>query len=380
MKKIICLLLSLLLALTLFGCSSTQEQITDDKVNESAADIDSQLADNNESGDTTEEEKTYKIGWSVQSWVPFNSGLDDYLQQAYAKYDNVELITACAEGDSLKQISDVEDLIRQGVDMIIIKCNDQVTICPALAEARAQGIEVMLLQRTIESDDYDYYCGADMVNVGRTVGEKILEAFPDGNFNYVFLEGNAGSATDLETVEGAERVFTESGLPGIVKLDGQKCAASRADGKKLMEDWLTAYGEEIDVVISVNDEILIGVLQAIEERGLEKEFFITGCNAVAELLPKVADGTVDLTFALGPGVFPLVEMSVKILNGEGDEFSNFYEIPTVPITPEMAQEYLDYVQTSGIYMVGLLPPAQNPLYTNIGELYPELLPLLSEES
>ena len=104
-----------------------------------------------------------------------------------------------------------------------------------LGKAQEAGILVILLQRIVQTDNYDYFVGADMNTLGADMGNAVLEAgFPDGNFNYVMLEGGAGASSDIETTQGVAKVFEESGLPGIVKLDGQNCNANRAESKTIV--------------------------------------------------------------------------------------------------------------------------------------------------
>ena len=372
-RMVLCCLLVVVFAISMSACGKTDEP------SQKPADTSSSTTKQTQTSEPVKQtgDEKFKIGWSVHFWNAFNSGLDDYIQKAFGKMDNVELITICAEGDALKQVADIEDMIAQGIDLLIVKAQDETTISNVLGEAREKGIIVMLLQREMQTENYDFFVGANMVNVGRDMGKAVLDAFPEGNFNYVFLEAGAGSSTDLQTVAGVAEVFKESGLPGITKLDGQNSQASRVDGKNITENWITAYGEEIDVLLACNDELLIGAYQAIQESDIKKKIFLGGCNAVAELLPAVKAGDVGVTFALAPGVFPGIEIAMEALQGNGDKYQKWYEIPCTPITPKNVGEYYDKVIESDLYMLGLLPPSENPLYENIEQMYPELVPLLN---
>ena len=367
-KKFLSLVLTLAMLISLTACGGTND--TSDDAPE----------DDNPTEETGGEKK-FKVGWSCHYWNAFNTGMDEYIQAQFAKYPDIEVITTDAGNDATKQVSDIEDLIAQDIDVLIVKAQDDITIADVLGKAREAGILVILLQRIVQTDNYDYFVGADMTTLGEEMGKAVLEAFPDGNFNYVMLEGGAGASSDIETTQGVAKVFEESGLPGIVKLDGQNCNANRAESKTIVEDWLTAYGEDIDVLLSCNDEMLLGAIQAIEEAGIEKKIYLAGVNAVAEIVPYVEDGTVDLTFALAPGVFPGIELALAYLNGDDmSQYSDWYEIPCAPITPDNIGQYADEVKASGLYMVGLLEPTKNhPLLQNLDELYPELVPLLHDE-
>lgn len=368
-KKFFSLLLTLAMVLSLVACGGKTEETPTSKPTEETK---------------TEEpttEKKFKVGWSCHYWNAYNTGMDDYIQAQFAKYPDIEVITTDAGNDATKQIADIEDLIAQGIDVLIVKAQDDITISEVLGKARDAGVMVILLQRIVRTDNYDYFVGANMVNLGHDMGMGVLDAFPEGNFNYVMLEGGAGSSTDLETVEGVAKVFQESGLPGIVKLDGQNCQANRAESKTIVEDWLTAYGEDIDVLLSCNDEMLLGAIQAIKEAGIEKKIYLAGVNCVAEMVPYIEDGTVDMSFALAPGVFPGIEIAVAYLHGEDlSSLKNWYEIPCAAVTPDTIGDMGKTVRDSGLYMLGLLEPtSEHPLFQNLGDLYPELVPLLHDQ-
>lgn len=368
-KRILSVLLALAMMLALVGCGGGNDTTASDDT-----------ASDDTAAEETTDGKKFKVGWSCHYWNAYNTGMDEYIQAQFAKYPDIEVITTDAGNDATKQVSDIEDLISQDIDVLIVKAQDDITIANVLGEAQEAGILVILLQRIVQTDNYDYFVGADMTNVGRDMGEGVLEAFPDGNFNYVMLEGGAGASSDIETTEGVAKVFEESGLPGIVKLDGQNCNANRAESKTIVEDWLTAYGEEIDVLLSCNDEMLLGAIQAIKESGIEKKIYLAGVNCVAEIVPYIEDGTVDMSFALAPGVFPGIELAVAYLHGEDmSQYRDWYEIPCAPITPDNISLYADEVESSGLYMLGLLEPtASHPLLQNLDEMYPELVPLLHD--
>lgn len=375
MKKLIALLLGIIMIFSLAACANSDPAPATDNTGDAVND--------SQSAEPDDGEKTiHKIGWSCHYWNAYNTGMDAAIQSFFSKYDDIELITTDANNDATKQISDIEDLIAQGIEVLIVKAQDDVTISNVLGEAREKGITVILLQRIVNTDNYDYFVGADMKAVGADMGKGVLDAFPDGNFNYVMLEGGAASSTDLEITEGVAKVFEESGLPGIVKLDGQNCAANRAESKPITEDWITAYGEDIDVLLACNDEMLMGAIQAIQEAGIEKHIYLCGVNCTAEIVSYIQDGTVDMSFALNPGVFPGLQIAEAKVHGKDLSFlkHNWFEYPAKAITKDNIGAFADQVISSGLYMFGLLEPSiDNPLYACTPDLYPELMPLLEDQ-
>ena len=381
-SRVLSIVLALVLVFSLVACTTTPAPSNSAAPSQQPADSAAPSSQPEES-DAPAEEQHFKIGWSLHNLTPFNIGMDEYVTAFFEKNfpDTVEIIMSDAQGDAVKQVADIEDMIAQNVECIFVKAQDETTIANVLGEAQAKGILVVLLQRMMQTENYDYFVGCNYEDVGIVMGEEVLKAFPDGNFNYLFVEGNAGSSNDMQIVELVAKVFEDSGLPNIVKLDGQVVKViSRAESKTIMEDWITAHGEKIDVVLCVNDELLLGCVQALDESGMmeNKDVFLGGVNAVAELLPRVKDGTVNLSFVATPGMFPCMEIIMEVLTGNGDLYKRSYEIPTFAVTTENVDLYYEDTMNAGLYMLGLLEPSKNPLFEGLDALYPELVPLIAK--
>ena len=382
-SRILCLVLVAVLLFSVAACTSPAAPATPSAAPAASNAPASQAPE--ATGDAPAEQQTFKIGWSLHNLTPYNIGMDEYVNDFFAKNfpGTVEVIMSDAQSDAMKQVADIEDMIAQDVDCIFVKSHDESSISNVLGTARDQGILVVLLQRMVKTENYDFFVGCNYDTLGTDMGNEVLKAFPDGNFNYVFVEGNPGSSTDIETVEKVEKVFADSGLPGIVKLDGQFVKViSRAESKTIMEDWITAHGETIDVVLCTNDELLIGTVQALDECSFSEEkkksIFMAGVNVVTELLPRIQDGTVNLSFISTPGMFPCMELNMEHLTGNGAQYQRNYEIPSFPVTPNNVDLYYEDTVKAGLYMLGFLPPAKNPLFDNLDQLYPELVPLITK--
>ncbi len=220
LRKVACCALAVLLVLAFAGCQGAAVPSTSASASEVAPPPSSSAA---LPPYMLAEGKTLKIGWSVHQWSPYNTAMDEYIHSYmdYLSGGRAEVITVCAEGDALKQLADVESLIEQDIDILIIKAQDETTCANALGEAQAKGIKVIVLQRKMLTDNYDFYFGPDMTTVGQQMAEACLKKFPNGNFNYCIFYGSATAANDRAMVDTVHKVFKDSGLPGIVELNGQ---------------------------------------------------------------------------------------------------------------------------------------------------------------
>ncbi len=116
------------------------------------------------------------------------------------------------------------------------------------------------------------------------------------------------------------------------------------------------------------------------ERGLTKKIYTTGNNVVAEQIDSIKDGTCIYSGAGNPGLFPACEVAIAIANGTADKYPKEMEIPFYPITPDNVGEYYDLMKSNpDIYMLGNLPPSQNPCYQDLAQRgFPEFVELIHD--
>lgn len=119
-----------------------------------------------------ETEKTYKIGMSIdttsQAW---RAGLVEDVSKEAALHPEVELTITDANGNTEKQISDVEDLITKGVQAILISPIETQPLTNVCKKAYDQGIHVIVLDRELEGEDWTCFIGANNRNIGAAAGE-----------------------------------------------------------------------------------------------------------------------------------------------------------------------------------------------------------------
>jgi ribose transport system substrate-binding protein len=186
----------------------------------------------------TTAKKTFKVGWSIDTITsPYNAALDTFVKEAWAKYPEVTLYSSEAQAQSLKQVSDIEDLVNKGVNLLMIKARDEMTVTEALKSARDKGVIIMLLDRNVKTENYDYYIGVDAPSLGTVLGTEFLKTFPvtaGKTYNYVYLEGTAGTSTNLDQIQAFTKVIANSNRTDIKLVGNQPSNAKRDEAKKLM--------------------------------------------------------------------------------------------------------------------------------------------------
>jgi ABC-type sugar transport system substrate-binding protein len=322
-------------------------------------------------GEGYSKDRQYVIGWSNCFAVPFGSAADNYISAQFKKYPNVTLHMTNARGEAAKQVADIEDLLLKGCQAIIVFAIDASTLYNVLQQAANEGIKIINVQRQ-QQRLAGRFIGPDFSNVGQVLAEYFLKKFGDKPFKYCWLLGETGNVTNIENKAGWDAAIAATGRTDIIQLDAKNSRSSRADSKTIVENWLTAYGEDINVILSGNDEMAMGAIMALKEVNLDKKILVSGVNATAEILPYVKDGTVAITFTLATGAFPAVEMALDIVSGNDGKYKQTYKIPVTPVTIENLEQYYDKVIHSGLYMLGELQPDDNPIFMNLKDEYPEL--------
>ncbi len=260
------------------------------------------------------------IGLSVSTLNnPFFVDLRDGAQ-AMADELGFELLVTDAQDSVSTQISDIEDLIQRGVDVLIVNPTDSAAVVPAVMGANDAGIPVIAVDRGVDGGDLAYFIASDNVAGGSSAAEYICEQL-DGSGNVVELEGIPGVSATNERGQGFN-TFMEENCTGVEIVSRQTANFNRAEGLTVMENILTAE-PEIDAVFAHNDEMALGALQAIEASG--RDILVVGFDATADAVQAVQDCRLGATVAQQPSQLgaQAVEAAAEIMNsGAPDETVN----------------------------------------------------------
>lgn len=232
----------------------------------------------------------------LQRWNQDGSNMKKELQAAGYKVD-----LQYANNEITQQVSQIENMITNGVDVLVIASIDGGSLGTVLEGAKKADIPVIAYDRLImDSDAVAYYATFDNYMVGTIQGQYIVDALDLENANGPFyIELFAGSSDDNNAryfFGGAMDIldpYIDSGKLKIVS--GQRKFEevatlnwSTEEAQKRMENILTAYygdGSSLDVVLSSNDSCAIGITNALVNAGYTEENFpiLTGqdCDITA---------------------------------------------------------------------------------------------------
>ena len=231
---------------------------------------------------------TVGVSWSnfqEERWKTDEAAMKAQLEKLGAKY-----ISADAQADSSKQISDVENLIARGCDALIILAYDADAISPAIARAKAEGIPVVGYDRLIE-DPYAFYLTFDNKEVGRLQAREVFKVKPEGN--YVFIKGSPTDPNADFLHAGQLEVLKEAMDAGKIKNVGEQYTEGWKPevAQRNMEQILTANNNKVDAVVASNDGTAGGVVAALTAQGMEGLTPVSGQDGDHAALNRVARGT-----------------------------------------------------------------------------------------
>jgi len=188
--------------------------------------------------------------------------------------------------DPASQANAVQDLETQGIDALVILPTDPDPLVNAIKEVKDKGTFVALVDRAPSTNDNsvrDLYVAGNNFALGQTAGEYIKTTTPDAEV--VVIRGMA-IPIDQQRQDGFDKGIEGS---GVKILDRQYGNWNRDDAFKVMQDYLTKY-QKIDVVWCQDDDMAVGVLQAIEQAGrTDIQYVIAGAGS-KDMIKKVMDG------------------------------------------------------------------------------------------
>lgn len=235
------------------------------------------------------------IGLSVSTLNnPFFVTLRDGAQAA-ADAAGVTLVVVDAQDNVSKQVSDLEDLIQRGVDVLIVNPTDSDAVVPSVMLANQAGIPVIAVDRNVSGGELAAYIVSDNVAGGKMAAEFICQKL-GGKGDVVELEGIPGASATRERGQGFNEGIAAD-CPDVKVVARQTANFSRSEGLSVMENILQAQGH-VDAVFAHNDEMALGALQAT--RNTDQKILIVGFDATDDARAAVEACDMGATVAQQP--------------------------------------------------------------------------------
>lgn len=262
--------------------------------------------------------------------------------EALAGYaPNAEVTTLNAEGDPEKQQGQVEDALTQGADVIVLVAADSNLAAGSLAAAEAAGVPVVLYDHDAKGGQAEAHVVFDSLAVGQAQGERAAEVINgiDGDgVKVARIMGNPGEFGTTQYKAGQDEFLQpliDSGKIDVV------CEQNIANwdpvaGQAFIEDCLAQNGNDLDVIVSMNDGLAGGSIAALTTQGLEGQVIVTGGqDANLSAIQFIVKGLQDMTVwkDLNVQADYAAQVTASLLAGEG--------VPSDKVNGIVNNEFMD---------------------------------------
>lgn len=244
---------------------------------------------------------------------PFRIAETRSISDEAARLGVKRFIKTNAQSTLSKQISDIQDLISQGAQVLIVAPLNSDGFGPALAAARAKNIPVLTIDRQLNATactDYVSFLGSDFVEQGRRAADQLITG-TRGAGNVGILLGASGNGVTTGRTKGFIDEMAAK-APAIRIVAQQTGNFDRATAQSVTEQLLQAH-PDISVIYAENDEMGLGAQAAIIAAGKSpgkdiQIYSIDGTkNAVSQIVSGTYNGVIESNPRFGPLAFSTLQ-------------------------------------------------------------------------
>jgi D-xylose transport system substrate-binding protein len=206
-----------------------------------------------------------------------------------------EVLVQSAAGDDDLQLSQAENMLRRGVDILVIVPHNAKAMAPAVTMAHAAGVQVIAYDRLIRDADVDMYISFDNERVGELQAEQMVGLVPRGNYVYIGGAETDNNASMLQA--GVMKVLQPLIDKGDILLVYNKFTPDwrPEEAERNMEQALVKANEKVDAVLCGNDATAGGAVQALYRHKLAGRVPVAGQDADLAAVQRIVQGTQVIT-------------------------------------------------------------------------------------
>lgn len=295
-----------------------------------------------DSGDSSGGEgdgESYRVAYVARAQVDsFAAWLANEMQAEADNYDDITLDVFDGQANDEIENTQIENAIANGYDAIIVQANNGEAQRPYIEQAVAAGIVTITTNPRVEDIEGASSVDANPYDQGAGVAELALEEIPEGA-RVVVLNGPGGNFHSTERRNAWEQEFFAE-RPDVEIVAEDIANWNKDEALTLMEDWVLANGE-IDAIISMNDNMATGALEAVRGDAAYEDLLAYGVDGTPEATLLIEDGLMTATTLQNAQELAELNMSAvhDLLTGEEETIN--VDIGNPVITSENVQDYID---------------------------------------
>lgn len=332
MKKLVALLLALIMVVSMVACGSTE-----DPANTDTPSTDAPSTDTPADEETPDAESNGKRIFMSAAYytAPYGSPLMAAVEET-AKALGYEIQIVDGEVNADKQLTQFKTAVADGFDALIYWPGDSASTPPVVEYLNSTGLPWVDIN-TVPDDSVIDQCtviASNEVQIGRELGKLIVkyweEEFNKEPMNIAYIEGDSGSSYTIHLTEGINEVLAD--YPDIKILNEPMYSNfDPAQAMTIMEDLITKFGDEIDLVVTQDGGMFQGAYNAIVSAGRLGEYGIICQGQDLIVKEKLLSGELYASVAQDP--FQEGSLAVEILDKmiQGETVDDWTYTPTGPI-------------------------------------------------
>jgi len=266
--------------------------------------------------------KKYVIGVSQCSEDIWRDKLNNELVMSTYQHDNVTLKFASANDNDRLQKQQIEQFIKEGVNLLIVSPNQIHTISSVIDKAYDAGIPVILFDRKTDSKKYTAFIGADNYEAGHEIGYFIGQQL-EGKGNIAEICGLQASSPAIERNRGFMDALKN--YPDIKVVARGYGDWIKESGVTAMDSILVQSKEPFQYVFAQNDRMALGALQSIKKHKV-KGIKIVGIDALPVPgggMENVRDGNLEASYIYPTRGDSVMQLALNILEKKPYKRDNY---------------------------------------------------------
>lgn len=240
--------------------------------------------------------KILKVGLIMPNYDQLRwKNADQAFFEKEAKKEGIEVLAQVSNASEATQTSQVENLLTQGIDVLVLTPVNANAANALVHKAKAAGVPVINYNFLINKADVALFLGRDAVEMGEKIASAAVKAHPKGN--YAIAAGEQSTSVAVETRQGFLNVLKPYIDRGDIKLvsDQYNKNWSTITARAQIENALTKNNNDLVAVLCGNDGTAYGAIQALQAQGLAGKTFVTGVDAEPHAQDLIRQGLMALS-------------------------------------------------------------------------------------
>lgn len=282
----------------------------------------------------SEKRAKYIIGVSQCSEDIWRNQQNSELRMEANFHEGVELRFVSAHDDSKLQSQQIGDLVKSGIDLLIVAPNQRSSVSPAIDRVYDKGVPVIVFERKTDSQKYSAFVSADNYEMGRQMGRYVVNRL-NGKGRVMEVLGLEGSSPAEERHKGFIDALKETGVEIVATIQGDWTETKAYEAVRSYKGDFTG----IDLVFGHNDRSALGARKAFQEKmktsALPLFCGIDGLPGENGGIRQVRDSLLDASYIYPTRGDQLLQLALNILDGKPYEKETM--LTSALVTPENAE-------------------------------------------